>query len=360
MSTFGIDARAAAEEPAGRGRFVRELLRALAAREDGHSWRLYARREWAGAALGERFSWELAGDPDPLWHLRTGRRAGARCDAFLSTNSYLTPWVLSCPAVPVVHDLIPFDPALRPRLRTVWIERATLRHCVRRSAAIVTPSQATADALERRFPAARGLVSVAPLGAALPEAGALPGGVPAGGFVLAAGTLEPRKNLPRLVEAFRSLPADLRERHPLVVAGPRGWETGETERALASLGEQCIVPGFVSDEELSALYEACSVFCYPSLGEGFGLPVLEAMGAGAAILTSDRSSLPEVGGDAVAYCDPTSTPSITAALEGLLRDPAGRSSLGARARQRAAGFGWERTAETVVAVLERAAAGGRR
>ncbi|HWH44522.1 MAG TPA: glycosyltransferase family 1 protein [Thermoleophilaceae bacterium] len=352
MSVFGIDARAAADEPAGRGRFVREVLRALATGDDGHDWRLYARRAWDGAALGERFEWRLSGEPDPLWHLRAARRASAECDAFLSTNSYLTTWFLSVPAVPVVHDLIPFDPALRPRLRTVWIERATLGRCVRRSAAIVTPSEATSRALTERFPAARGKVRVAPLGGALPEPGELPAGVPPRGFVLAAGTLEPRKNLPRLVAAYASLPPGLREAHPLVVVGPRGWETGETERALASLGESCISLGFVSDEQLAALYGACAVFCYPSLGEGFGLPVLEAMGAGAAVVTSDRSSLPEVGGDAAEYCDPESEASIAEALERLLGDPARRAELGARARERAAGFGWEGTAATIVATLE--------
>jgi glycosyltransferase involved in cell wall biosynthesis len=94
------------------------------------------------------------------------------------------------------------------------------------------------------------------------------------------------------------------------------------------------------------------VFCYPSLAEGFGLPVLEAMAAGTAVLTSDRSSLPEVGGDAVAYADPTDVGAIAARLAELLSDPARRADLGKRARARAATFSWERTAEIVVETLE--------
>jgi glycosyltransferase involved in cell wall biosynthesis len=99
------------------------------------------------------------------------------------------------------------------------------------------------------------------------------------------------------------------------------------------------------------------VFCYPSLGEGFGLPVLEAMAAGAAVVTSNCSSLPEVGGDAVEYVDPTEVGSIRAGLDRLLRDGARRAALGERARARAAKFSWERFADGTLAVLERVGAG---
>jgi glycosyltransferase involved in cell wall biosynthesis len=125
--------------------------------------------------------------------------------------------------------------------------------------------------------------------------------------------------------------------------------------ALRSLGDRCRVLGEVDDAQLAGLYERCAVFCYPSLAEGFGLPVLEAMAAGAAVLTSDRSSLPEVGGDAVAYADPTDIGAIAAGLAELLSDPARRADLGERARARAATFSWDRTAEVVVETLERIA-----
>jgi glycosyltransferase involved in cell wall biosynthesis len=98
------------------------------------------------------------------------------------------------------------------------------------------------------------------------------------------------------------------------------------------------------------------VFCYPSLSEGFGLPVLEAMSAGAAVVTSDRSSMPEVGGDAVEYVDPTEVDSIRAGLERLLRDDARRAALGERARARAAEFSWERFAADTLALLQRVSA----
>lgn len=358
---FGIDARAATEEGAGGGRVVRELLRALAARDDDHRYVLYARREWE-EPLDERFSWALVGARDPLWHARVAAAANRSCDAFLSTNSYLTPWALRIPSASVVFDLVAFDAALRPQRRSGIIERLTLGRAVRRSAALLAISQATADALAARFPRAAGKVEVAPLGVspALRPAARLPPEAPAGDFVLAVGTLEPRKNLPRLVEAFASLPRDLQQAHPLVVAGRLGWEAGETLRALESLGDRCRLLGFVPDDVLAALYERCAVFAYPSLGEGFGLPVLEAMQAGAAVLTSDRSSLPEVGGNAVAYCDPTSVASIGTELEALLRSPERRAELGRLGRERAAEFSWARTAEITLGVMERIATEARR
>ena len=155
--------------------------------------------------------------------------------------------------------------------------------------------------------------------------------------------------------AYTALPDDLQREHPLVVVGAAGWRSGETLAALRSLGERCVTLGHVSDAALAELYRRCGVFCYPSLGEGFGLPVLEAMATGAAVLTSNVSSLPEVGGDAVDYVDPGSVPSIT---EGHRDAPVlaeRRAQLGERGRARAAEFSWERTAGLTLRALERAA-----
>jgi glycosyltransferase involved in cell wall biosynthesis len=381
---------------------VRELLRALAAREDrGQSYVLYSRSRWEEPALDERFSWRTIAAREPLWHVRTARRASRECDVFLSTNSYLTPLFLRIPAVTIVYDLTTFEPTMRPNRRSTVIERLTLGPAVRRSAAMLSISQATADALVERFPAARDRVVVAPLGvtpalsaelapteaggssaaaaslraeaASLPiaaaslraEAASPPieaaslsaeiASLPAEGFVLAVGTLEPRKNLPRLVDAYRSLGESLQREHPLVVVGALGWETGETLGALRGLGERCTMLGHVSDAALAELYRRCAVFCYPSLGEGFGLPVLEAMAAGAAVLTSNVSSLPEVGGDAVEYADPSDVAAIAAGLERLLGSPALREKLGARALARSREFSWARFAESTLAALGQAA-----
>jgi glycosyltransferase involved in cell wall biosynthesis len=361
---IGIDARAATEVPAGRGRVVRELLRALAARdEDGHRFALYARQAWPEVELDERFQWRLIDAGDPWWHLLAARAANRECGAFLSSNSYLTTWFLRVPAVPIVYDLTTFVPSMRPNRRSTLIERATLGLAVRRSAAVISISQATADALIERFPAATGKTVVAPLGVAPTLEGSLTpdeaAELPPPGFVLAVGTLEPRKNLPRLVAAYSALGQTTQAAHPLVVVGPKGWETGETLSALRSLGERCIVLGHISDAALAELYRRCGVFCYPSLGEGFGLPVLEAMAAGAAVVTSRISSLPEVGGDAVEYVDPLHVESITAGLHAVLDAESHRAELAARAKVRAQEFSWDRFATITLETLDRAAAGRR-
>jgi glycosyltransferase involved in cell wall biosynthesis len=360
---IGIDARAAAEVPAGRGRVVRELLRSLAEREDdGSRYVLYARTPWRERPLDERFRWSTIEARDPWWHLRAARRANRECDVFLSTNSYLTARFLRIPCVPIVYDLVTFERSMQPNRRSQVIERLTLGTAARRSAAFLAISQATADALSQRFPATTSRIQIAPLGVApaltSPLDAAEGARLPAPGFVLAAGTLEPRKNLPRLVEAYRRLPESLREQHPLVVVGALGWETGPTLDALDSLGEQAIRLGYVTDSALAELYRRCAVFCYPSLGEGFGLPVLEAMAAGAAVLTSNLSSLPEVGGDAVAYADPYDVDGIATGLRQALQDGELRARLGRSARERAAGFSWERFTDVVVRTLSQAAGTG--
>jgi glycosyltransferase involved in cell wall biosynthesis len=389
--TVGIDARAATEVPAGRGRVVRELLSELARDPRGHRYLRYARTRWdppaAGSAQDPNQEWRLIPAPDPLWHVRAAAAAARECDVFLSTNSYLTAALLRIPSVAIVYDLVTFDRSLQPNWRSMVIERLTLGVAVRRARELVCISQTTADALCARFPAAAPKASVALLGvspslaagtagAATPGAGTRgagtrgagtrgagdpgscrvpPGGLPPEGFILAVGTLEPRKNLPRLVAAYAALPTAVRAEHPLAVVGARGWQTGETLRALRSLGESCLLLGHVSDAELAELYRRCAAFCYPSLGEGFGLPVLEAMAAGAPVVTSSVSSLPEVGGDAVEYVDPFSVESISAGLRRVLEAPARCDELRRLGPARARQFSWGESTDLIVAALERAA-----
>ncbi len=359
--TIGIDARAAAEVPAGRGRYVRELLRGLARLGADNRYVLYTRRRW-DEALDERFDWRERALPDAPWHVVTARAASRECDVFLATNSYVTPWFLTVPTAVVVHDLIPFREGTHANRRAAQIERLTLRRAVRRAALILCDSEATRrDLLELRPELEPKAVAV-PLAASeefrrprdpseLERVQARHGlDRP---FVLCAGTLEPRKNLERVFEAYARLPERLRDSYPLVVVGPRGWEYDQILRRAADLGERVKLLGHVPDEDLAALYQSCAVFCFPSLYEGFGLPLLEAMTAGAAAITSNVSSLPEVGGDGARYVDPTSVAELAAALEGLLDSPEQRQALGAQARRQAATFSWDRTAERTLELLTR-------
>jgi glycosyltransferase involved in cell wall biosynthesis len=257
----------------------------------------------------------------------------------------------------VVYDLVSFKPGISTRRSSGLIERATIGLGVRRASRLLCVSEATRQDLVSRYPGVEATTRVVPLAA--DERFARPRAAPVlhegrnryglgSDFVLCTGTLEPRKNLLRVLEAHAGL-----SRHiTLALVGPRGWDF---EQILEDVGRRDDVRllGQVSDEDLAALYQSCSVFCYPSLYEGFGLPLLEAMAAGAACVTSSVSSLPEVGGDAAVYVDPTSVTEIRDAIDRLLDSEEERRELGARARQRAAQFSWDRTAaETLGALLE--------
>src|SRR6202035_4430325 len=135
--TIGIDARAAADVKAGRGRVVRELLRVLCTRDDPHRYELYASRKWTEQPLDERFRWQLIGAREPYWHLMAARAANRACDVFLSSNSYLTCLFLRVPAVAIVYDLVTFEPAMRPNRRSTIIERLTLGPAVRKCSALL-------------------------------------------------------------------------------------------------------------------------------------------------------------------------------------------------------------------------------
>lgn len=362
-ATFGLDCRAAAEEPGGRGTVVREQLRTLAGSDLDRRFLLYARRRWDGAELDERFSWVLNDAPDPVWHMRAAAHASRRCDAFLSTNSYLTAWFLRIPSVLMVHDLTTFDPRLLPNRRSAVIERATLPWALRRAACVVCVSESTAQDLVRRFPASAARVVVAPLAAAEAFRAATDADVARvrarhgldGPYVLSVGTLEPRKNLPRLIEAFAGLDDEARRGARLVLVGAPGWQRAELDRLLARHRSLVRVLGFVDEEDLPGLYRGAELFAYPSIYEGFGLPVLEAMHAGTAVVTSPVSSLPEVAGDAALYADPHDVDAIRAALRDGLGDPARAAELARLGRERAQRFSWRRHVDQTLAALEQAA-----
>lgn len=351
QTTFGIDARAAAEVPAGRGRVARELLTALASLDGSERYVLYCRKP-AELKLDERFRWCVVDRPDPLWHLVAARRASRECDAFLSTNSYLTAWFVRVPCAVIVYDLVPFIAGAQAQKRAARIEKATIDVGVRRARVLVCISEATRRDLVRRVPSAAARAVVVPLAAAS-RFGAPRTPRPAieRPYVLAAGTLEPRKNLERMLDAWAQLPAALRDEHELVLVGPTGWQADAILRRACGGGVR--LTGYVPHEQLAALYGGCEVFCYPSLYEGFGLPVLEAMRAGAPVITSNVSSLPEVAGSAAVMIDPQSVPAIRDALARVLTDPHERARLRAAGLARAALFSWERTAAALRDVLLR-------
>ncbi len=173
-------------------------------------------------------------------------------------------------------------------------------------------------------------------------------------YVLFVGTVEPRKNLDRLLDAWAGLRPSLREEFDLVVAGPPGWSSGSTlARLPAAPGVRYL--GYLPEAELPPLTAGATTFVYPSLYEGFGLPVAQAMACGVPVVASDVSSLPEVVGEAGLLVDPKSIAEIRAAIERLLLAPSLRAKLAGKARERAARFRWTRAAAASTSFFERAA-----
>jgi len=175
-----------------------------------------------------------------------------------------------------------------------------------------------------------------------------------GSYVLAVGTLQPRKNYPRLLEAFAALRQRLACTHQLVIVGGRGWLYEEIDAAITclSLADNVLMLGFVPDTDLPALYSGAELLAFPSLYEGFGLPALEAMACGTPVVASTAPSLPEVCGNAALLVCPTDTMALADAMEQVLTDEALATRLAERGRERARQFRWEDAAADLLKVYQ--------
>jgi glycosyltransferase involved in cell wall biosynthesis len=171
-------------------------------------------------------------------------------------------------------------------------------------------------------------------------------------YALYVGTVEPRKNLDRLLDAWQTLPASVREQFDLVVAGPEGWQSAGTLARLRAPAPGVRYLAYVPEPDLPGITAGATVFVYPSLYEGFGFPVAQAMAAGVPVITSNLSSLPEVTSGAAALIDPHSQADLRSALERLLTSPATRAQLSAAGRIQAQRFRWDTCARQSLQFFE--------
>jgi glycosyltransferase involved in cell wall biosynthesis len=248
-----------------------------------------------------------------------------------------------------VHDILfRTNPELYPARSVRFHERTVAR--LHQADLVLCPSRVTADALREIRPAVR-RIEVVPLGTEMKgprrekvELVQARHGVRSP-YVLWVGTLEPRKNLERTVQGFAHAVTEAElDEVQLCLVGPRGWLRGDPDELLAGRRDRVRWLGSVPRDELPALYAGAEAFVFPSLAEGFGLPVLEAMACGAPVVTSDRSALPEVAGDAALLCDPTDPGSIGEAVGRVLRDRDLAGRLRRAGLERAAGYTWDRMA----------------
>jgi len=172
-------------------------------------------------------------------------------------------------------------------------------------------------------------------------------------FLLSVGSIEPRKNLIGLLEAYNALSNDIKEEYKLVLVGFKGWENKEIMKLIEANKENIIYLGFITDQELAKVYNLASIFVFPSFYEGFGLPIIEAFACGTPVLSSNATSLPEVGGDAVLYCDPHDSKNIAEKLVLLIENSDLQNDLRVKGLERAKQFSWEKSAQQHQALFER-------
>jgi glycosyltransferase involved in cell wall biosynthesis len=372
---IGLDAIPLTEPRAGVGHYTFELARALADAAPGDEFELVYPSLYPAVNLEERAPlplnlkearvrvgalgrrWWSAGLP------RYAARRGMRL--FHGTNYEVPLWGGAC-RVLTIHDLSLLSHPETHERRRVWRARRRLPLMARAADAIITPTEAVRREVCTRLrvsPSKVFAVHEAARACFKPmdrreAAEALRGlGLEGGEFLLAVGTIEPRKNLATLVRAFEDV---VRERPAsglrLVVAGGRGWLSGplfESIEKSPACG-RVVLAGYVSDEQLRALYSTCAAFVYPSLYEGFGLPPLEAMSCGAPVLAGDTPAVAEVSGGAARLFDPRDASQLTRTLLQLLDDDTSRRALSEAGLGRAAHFSWQRTARSTLDVYAEA------
>lgn len=363
---LGIDAsRAVTAQRTGTEGYAYHLLRTLLplAQAAGHQVTLYCNQPpppglFPDAAL------EVIPFPRLWTHLRLGWALRSRPPDLFFTPAHVIPLSYFGPSVATVHDLgYRYYPGAHTRFQVAYLNWSTL-HNARRSRRVLADSQATRDDLVRIYHIAPEKIAVVYPGVD-PELGpvhdpqalarVLARYTISGPYMLYLGTIQPRKNLVRLIAAYGASNVE----ESLVLAGKAGWLSQPVLEAIAQLPlavqARIRITGFVDEADKAALFSGATALLYPSLYEGFGFPVVEAQACATPVLCADSSSLPEVAGEGALLVNAADGEAIREGIQRLSQDQALREQLVAAGLRNVQRFSWERTAEKVLAVLEEAA-----
>lgn len=365
---IAVDMRALVGTPSGIGFFTQSLLLHLAelgtARYTGMSHRPITEPL---ALAGAGVELESHGGPWGVWWqqlILPRRLQRGDIDLFWSPITIL-PVRIPVPAVVTIHDLTTLLQPQTHRLKVRLSVLPFLGKTIERARSIAVDSLATANDVRRHYPQCRDRLEIVYPGIDPEFHPATDSRIAAirrkidceDGFILYAGTLEPRKNLHVLLSAWEQLRRDRPTTPPLVFAGPYGWRSRALMRRIEALREAGLrYLGRVPRAQLVELMQAATLFVYPSLYEGFGLPPAEAMACGTPIVASNRSSLPEVVGEAGLLVDPNDTEALARAIRRILEEPALAEDLGEQGRRRASRFSWRKAARAMDRLFEQALA----
>lgn len=375
MQRIAIDYTPAVEQRGGIGRYVRELTGALAELDRTYAYRLFVSGLAAGAlppAPAANFAWRPTAIA-PRWLARIWQRARLPLPVELITGQvelfHATDFVLpfTMPATRTlltVHDLsfVRVPEAASPPLKA-YLD-AVVPRSVARADHILADSIATKDDLVDVYKTPADKVTVLYSGVdnrfqrvsdrRMLESMRRKYGLADARYVLSVGTVQPRKNYSRVIRALARVRAAGLDLH-YAIAGGQGWLEDEMQITIARTGMADYVHllGHVADDDLPALYSDARMLLTPSLYEGFGLPVLEAMACGAPVITSNISSLPEVAGDAALLVDPSDVEEISAAMQAVETDASMREQLVQKGYRQAAAFTWQRSAAQLLSVYKR-------
>jgi len=363
-ATIAFDARKLGDF--GIGTYVGGLLAALGRLDREHRYLVFVGAAGEGALPPLPENFEVVAERSQLYSLRelvtlSARLATRRATLYHATH-YVLPLWLPCPAVATIHDLIHLlFPEFLPGRLALPYARLMIGQTLRRSARILAVSQTTARDLERSFEVAPGKIEVVyngvderfrePVGRERIAASLARHGI-AAPYLLFVGNPKPHKNLDTLLRAFALATAQGLEHHILVCAGDRSGGGTRAEQLALHLGirSRVLFLGHLPAADLPALYQGAELFVYPSLYEGFGLPVAEAMASGVPVIASTTAALAEIAGDAALLVDPLDAPGLARAIVQTLADPEERGRLAERGRRRAREFSWDRAAQHTLAV----------
>ncbi len=358
---IGIDAsRATLAKQTGTEIYARHVIAEMVKLADAdHRLRLYTHQTPPQNWFDSPFV-ETRVIPFPrLWtHIRLSVEISKHPPDVLFVPSHVLPLHCPVPAVVTVHDLgYHHFPAAHTLFQRRYLYFTTRRH-TRKAQQIIADSAATKADLIRFYHADENSIKVVHLGLdddLQPVQNPTPilqkYGIH-GKYLLYLGTLQPRKNLARLLDAFRRVS----QNHPdvtLVLAGGKGWLFNQIQTKIETLnlGERVILPGFIPQADKAALLSGATAYLFPSLYEGFGLPVLEAMACGTPVLAANTSSLPEVAGSAALLVSPTDTTAIAEGISALLTDSVLRQTLAEKGFVRAKEFSWQKTGAEIWEIL---------